>query len=103
MFVFAGDNIYADTTDENLLIEAYDQLGMSKQYKMLRDVVPIVAIWDDHDYGINDGVLEHPSKRMSKRVFLDFREQKHSARRDRRYLHILHFRSVRQKIEFNAA
>lgn len=75
LFVFGGDNVYADTTNERKLISAYNTLGESKEYKEFRSVVPVVATWDDHDYGINDGGARHPTKEMSQRVFLDFFEE----------------------------
>ena len=82
LFVFGGDNIYGDTTDETLLKAEYDVLKKSKKYEMFKSVVPVVGTWDDHDYGINDGGSEHPSKRMSQRLFLDFfDEPKNSDRR----------------------
>jgi alkaline phosphatase D len=34
--------------------------------------VPIVAVWDDHDYGANDAGREYPRKRESQQVFCDF-------------------------------
>ncbi|MDB2447051.1 alkaline phosphatase family protein [bacterium] len=82
LFVFGGDNVYADTTDESRLKSIYNTLGESKEYKAFTATVPVVATWDDHDYGINDAGAEHPEKVMSQRVFLDFfGEPKNSVRR----------------------
>jgi alkaline phosphatase D len=35
-------------------------------------LTPVVATWDDHDYGANDAGAEFPMKGESKDVFLDF-------------------------------
>lgn len=32
----------------------------------------ILGIWDDHDYGINDGDKHFPLKNHTRRIFLDF-------------------------------
>jgi alkaline phosphatase D len=34
--------------------------------------VPVLAVWDDHDYGANDAGAEYPMKAESQRMFLDF-------------------------------
>jgi alkaline phosphatase D len=72
LMIFLGDNVYADTTDRVRLRAAYEDLADDKAFQRLRDVSPILATWDDHDYGINDGGAEHPTKAMSQQVFLDF-------------------------------
>ena len=33
---------------------------------------PVVATWDDHDYGANDAGVEYAKKRESQQIFLDF-------------------------------
>lgn len=72
LFIFGGDNVYADTVNERRLVNAYNTLGESKEYKAFRSVVPVIATWDDHDYGINDGGREHPQREMAQKVFLNF-------------------------------
>ncbi|MEZ4865428.1 MAG: alkaline phosphatase D family protein [Caldilineaceae bacterium] len=72
LFVFLGDNIYGDTEDMNLLRARYAQLAAIPGYQHLRDNTPIIATWDDHDYGVNDGGADYPMKQESKKVFLDF-------------------------------
>ena len=72
LFVFLGDNIYADTEDLKLMQARYDQQGAVPQYKNFRSKVPIIATWDDHDYGINDGGAEYPQKQASKEIMLKF-------------------------------
>lgn len=71
-FVFLGDNIYGDTTDMAVLHAKYEQLGRQPGYRRLRESTQVVATWDDHDYGVNDGGAEYPQKAASKAIFLDF-------------------------------
>ncbi len=72
VFVFLGDNIYGDSEDPAVLQAKYKQLGAVPGFQQLRQQTDVVAIWDDHDYGVNDGGLEYPSKEASRQVMLDF-------------------------------
>ncbi len=72
LFVLAGDNVYADTTTEAGFHEAYRALGERSGFQRLRQRVPILATWDDHDYGANDAGADFPARNLSERVFLDF-------------------------------
>ncbi len=72
LMIFVGDNVYADTTDERKLKQAYRVLGKNPGFRRLKDTCPILATWDDHDYGINDAGAEHPNKAASQSVFMDF-------------------------------
>lgn len=82
LFVFLGDNIYGDTQDMEVLRTKYGQLGSQPGYRRLQALTPVVATWDDHDYGVDDAGADYPMKRQSKQVFLDFfGEPSHSMRR----------------------
>jgi alkaline phosphatase D len=72
LFIFAGDNLYGDTEDMELLQLKYKQLAAKPGFAKLRSSIPIIATWDDHDYGINDGGKEYPKKEESKKHFLTF-------------------------------
>lgn len=69
LMFWLGDNIYADTLDGDILAECYQrQRGLPELQPFLRSV-PQLAIWDDHDYGLNDSDKGHPGKAESLRVF----------------------------------
>jgi len=72
LFVFLGDNVYGDTTDMNELRRAYALLAAQPGFQRLRATTPVVATWDDHDYGLNDVGGDYPAKYGSREVFLDF-------------------------------
>ena len=81
LFIFLGDNIYGDTEDMNVLKAKYQQLATKPTFQNLKKNVPIIATWDDHDYGINDGGRHYPKKEASKEIFLHFfNEPKNSNR-----------------------
>lgn len=84
VFVFLGDNIYGDSADPAVLQSKYDQLGAVPGFQQLRQQSDVLAIWDDHDYGLNDGGVEFDAKEASRQVMLDFwQEPAGSARRIR--------------------
>ncbi|MFM8250752.1 MAG: alkaline phosphatase D family protein [Planctomycetota bacterium] len=71
-FVFLGDNIYGDSEDVEVLKAKYRLLDEQPGFQRLRATIPVLGTWDDHDYGVNDGGVEYPSKRASQQAFLDF-------------------------------
>lgn len=82
LFIFLGDNLYGDTRNMNDLKEDYVTLGAKPTFQNLKKNVPIIAIWDDHDYGKNDAGRHYPFKAESKEIFLEFFEEpKDSERR----------------------
>lgn len=82
LFLFLGDNIYGDTEDMGVLRTKYLRLAAQPGYRKLRRSCPVLATWDDHDYGVNDGGREYPKRAESQQVFLDFfGEPKDSPRR----------------------
>ncbi len=84
LFVFLGDNIYGDSDDVRVLEEKYKMLGEKPGYRKLLETCPVMATWDDHDYGRNDAGAEYPFKKESQRAFLDFfGVAKDSPRRER--------------------
>lgn len=84
MFLFLGDNVYGDTQDMKHLAGQYKKLAAKPEFANFRSQIPLIATWDDHDYGVNDGGAEYPKKRESKKIFLDFfAEPLDSARRQR--------------------
>lgn len=72
LWIWLGDNIYGDTTDMELLAAKYDLQKSNPGYSRLLSSVPVVGLWDDHDYGDNDSGFNFPKKRESQKLFLDF-------------------------------
>ena len=71
LFMFIGDNVYGDQEDGELdkLIRTYKQ-----QYNNLEDFLKNVStefIWDDHDFGLNDGGSNYRYKETAKELFLE--------------------------------
>lgn len=74
LVIFGGDNVYASEQPWSLrkLEQAYATQAAVPGFARLRRAVPHLAVWDDHDYGLNDGGAEFAHKRESKAAFLRF-------------------------------
>lgn len=72
VFIWGGDNIYADFKSLEKMKLDYNQVKNNTEYKKLRLITPILGVWDDHDYGLNDGGLEFVKKDSTQQLFLDF-------------------------------
>lgn len=72
LVVFLGDNIYADTSDMAVMRAKYETLAANKEFATLRSACRILATWDDHDYGQNDGGADFAPRDAAEQVFLDF-------------------------------
>lgn len=84
LFLFLGDNIYGDTSSARTLERQYEKLALQPGFRALCENTPVLAVWDDHDYGEDDAGADFPGKRESQRVFCDFwNEPVDSPRRSR--------------------
>jgi alkaline phosphatase D len=91
LFMFLGDNIYGDTDDMKVLEKKYDFQKNQVDYKKLRTTMPVIGLWDDHDYGKNDAGKEYPFKEESQQLFLDFFDvSKTDVRREREGVYSSH-------------
>lgn len=84
LLLLLGDNIYADIDHETgrlvpaakitpgLIRQKYDTLGKLPGYRKLTAACPILATWDDHDFGHNDAGGDFRLKDESQQIFLDF-------------------------------
>ena len=71
-FIFLGDNVYGDVPSGSL---DFMKTAYAEQKKMLPDWLlkkDINVIWDDHDFGINDGGSSYPLKSDAQKMYLDF-------------------------------
>jgi alkaline phosphatase D len=76
-----GDNVYADIGDKvselngctpKRLLNRYIETRTRLELFYLKQLIPIAMIWDDHDYGKNNGGSDYKYKLASKKIFKDF-------------------------------
>ncbi|MBI1769848.1 MAG: alkaline phosphatase family protein [Bacteroidetes bacterium] len=72
LWIWGGDNIYADTGDTTVLKTMYAKQKSDPGYKQLLKTCPITGTWDDHDYGTNDGGKFWPHRDEFKKFELQF-------------------------------
>ncbi len=81
LLLLLGDTIYADIEDGKLkaatpekIVKSYEALAKVPGWQKLRAQTPILAMWDDHDYGHNDAGGEWEHKVAAQKAFHDFFE-----------------------------
>jgi alkaline phosphatase D len=72
LFFMIGDNVYGDTEREDLYELKLAYKKQMNNFNLMNLDFPIEAIWDDHDYGRNDGGRDYPYKQSSEELFLEF-------------------------------
>ena len=56
LWIWTGDNIYADTEDPHIFRTEYDfQMAQPGYAAVTQTVSFLTGTWDEHDYGVNDG------------------------------------------------
>ncbi len=70
-FFHLGDSVYGSNGGFEKLKAALDTLKTNTAFQNFRAQTKYYAIWDDHDYGINDGGRNHPYYEKAKKAFLD--------------------------------
>lgn len=86
IFIWGGDNIYADTKDMVEMERMYNQQKTNAYYQKFIYQIDnkVYGTWDDHDYGLNDGGVNWKYKDESQQLLLDFLDVKDSERRNRK-------------------
>ncbi|KAL4455388.1 hypothetical protein ABPG74_012540 [Tetrahymena malaccensis] len=72
VFAWLGDFGYPKLFEN--FIPAFEFTKNEKGYKMLQNnnVTQIVGVWDDHDYGRNDGDKNYKHKHETRKIYLDY-------------------------------
>lgn len=72
LFYWLGDNIYADTLEPSIFADLYKAQRRVEEYQPFGRSVPQLAIWDDHDYGLNNHDRESPVREDAYELFRRF-------------------------------
>jgi alkaline phosphatase D len=62
LFFWLGDNVYADTNDPDILSEEFQRQREVSTLQPVLARVPQLAVWDDHDFGLNNHNRTNPQK-----------------------------------------
>lgn len=77
LFLMVGDNVYGDrdgrgytNNDADLeeLKESFADLAAREDFQAVRQSVPMMVSWDDHDFGANDAGQEFPFRGLAERM-----------------------------------
>ncbi len=75
--ILLGDNVYGSWTAEDPVLSdlrsAYWQQSRKAEFRQLVSTRPTLAVWDDHDFGVNDGGGEtFPQRELARQMFVRF-------------------------------
>ena len=71
-WIWGGNIVYADSDDFETIEKHYSRQLGNQEYQRLTESSKILATWDDHDYGMNDGGVTFSAKEKSQEAFLNF-------------------------------
>lgn len=77
LFLMIGDNVYGDhgyhgEADMGSFVEAYRLQASHPEFMAFREAVPMLASWDDHDFGPNDSGGSFAFRERSEDLFEAF-------------------------------
>jgi len=72
LFFWLGDNIYGDSTTPATLVSEYQRQRFVPSFQPIGRTVPQLAIWDDHDYGLDNFDRTNPIRREALEIFRQF-------------------------------
>ena len=81
-----GDAVYTDdlkrvyhssnnTAPMSFVVSQFKKSKEFKSYKTLQEQCRVIGVWDDHDYGVNNGDMNHYFKDIQRDIFLDFLDE----------------------------
>ncbi len=70
-----GDTPYVDSTELKVQRERYRQFFEWGSLRGLRRNVPLIAVWDDHDFGKNDTDGRLKGKENARQAFIEYHAQ----------------------------
>ena len=89
LFLWTGDATYLDTAwmsafnhfintnyfNELHALKMYNITYNNPYYSIIRSEIPVIGIWDDHDFGVNNGDKHYKHKDITKQLFLNFLDE----------------------------
>lgn len=76
LLLMLGDNVYGSWSPKDPALpdlrRSYTQQAKRPEFRALVGSTPTLAIWDDHDFGVNDGGGDFAHKALAQRMFADF-------------------------------
>lgn len=81
LILFTGDAVYSNSRTSTLFgvaedparaLERYIETWNNVNLYQLDPLVPTLATWDDHDYGMNNGDASHPQKQKMQEIFRSY-------------------------------
>jgi len=91
LYLWTGDAVYARSGTVGELQAKWSKMKSNPYYSDFKAQVPVIGIWDDHDYGKNNARKQNPVKKQAQKMYLDFlQEPADSPRRQQEGIYTSH-------------
>lgn len=77
LWVWVGDVAYVRKNDKTSVknIKEFNASKTSPSYTELRTKIPVIGVWDDHDFGANNGDKYYQYKEKTRTLYLDYLDE----------------------------
>lgn len=72
LWLWLGDAVYSEADDSAQFLSDLKSMKQNPFYANFRTQIPVTGIWDDHDYGTNDGNKHFAHNHFAQNAFLNF-------------------------------
>ncbi len=72
LFIFTGDHLSISKPEQKNVLEQYKRLNRSAEYRDIREKIPFMAVWEDHDNGNYDANAVVIDTEASKSEYLKY-------------------------------
>lgn len=75
LWLAGGDNVYVNDENPDKIKAAYQAQDLISDFALLRTFIPVIGLWDDHDFTNDNANGKYKHKDLSQRYFLDFMQE----------------------------
>jgi alkaline phosphatase D len=72
LFLWLGENIHGDSTEPAMLAQEYQRQRFVPSFQPIGRNVPQLAIWGDHDFGLDNFDRTNPIKQQALQIFRQY-------------------------------
>ncbi len=72
LYISMGDMVYASRPEDKPIAEQYRLQALVPEFRKFHSQKPVLGIWDDHDFGENDGGDDNKEAAEAKQAYLQF-------------------------------
>lgn len=72
LYISMGDMVYASKPEDKPIAEQYRLQSLVPEFRKFHSLKPVIGVWDDHDFGQNDGGADNKYNEEARLAYLQF-------------------------------